>query len=491
MLNQLIVLVNLIGLFLIDAFLLADISITQTVPATMDPGTEVRVNVNVEKGSLSGFAKLQLDLPAGMSVTAIETKGASFTFSDNKAKFIWMSLPTTNSFTLSYSLSAASSMSGLQTITGRLSYIENNERKTYELPAARVDLGTPGPSARTTPAPARETPAPVVVPEPVVQVQVAQPVVEELPDNRDDLVSAAGGAPTTKAVIAVMDNFSGKPPMQGPGGVSATRKITPLSETEMQVEVTIRKSDIRGFGKLQESVPSGFTAIEQASEEAIFTAQDRIVKFVWLNLPARKELKVVYRLRSNTRPEGEYSIDGDFGYLLNDETQRVGIGTSKFYVGPKAMEALAQDEQRMDSQSQPDPKLDVQPKPKTEPVRTTEPARDKQQATATTKPAPTVIAGAEKGITFKVQITAAHREVGKAYFTARHRYSGEFSIERHQGWIKYVTGRFGTYREARDQRQDFIQAGHNFPGPFVTAYNNGERITVQEALLISNQKWVQ
>jgi hypothetical protein len=114
-------------------------------------------------------------------------------------------------------------------------------------------------------------------------------------------------------------------------------------------------------------------------------------------------------------------------------------------------------------------------KPKT----TTPPAR------STSIPAP------ERGITYKVQITAAHKEVGKAYFQARHRYSGDFSIERHQGWIKYVTGSYANYKDARDQRVNFVQAGHNFPGPFVTAYNNGERITVQEALLISNQKWVQ
>ena len=65
------------------------------------------------------------------------------------------------------------------------------------------------------------------------------------------------------------------------------------------------------------------------------------------------------------------------------------------------------------------------------------------------------------------------------------------SIERHEGWIKYVTGKHSDYRSAHDQRDGFVRAGHNFRGPFVTAYNNGDRITVQEALMITHQKWVQ
>jgi phosphopantetheinyl transferase (holo-ACP synthase) len=97
----------------------------------------------------------------------------------------------------------------------------------------------------------------------------------------------------------------------------------------------------------------------------------------------------------------------------------------------------------------------------------------------------------ETGIVYKVQICAGHREVGRTYFSTRHNYSGAFSVERHQGWIKYVTGRFGSYAEAREQRVAYVAGGHNFPGPFVTAYNNGDRITVQEALLLSKQKWVQ
>ncbi|MDQ3099803.1 MAG: hypothetical protein M3R08_00330 [Bacteroidota bacterium] len=482
MLNQLVVLVNLIGLFLIDTFLLADISITQNIPATMQPGSEVRVTVTVNKGDLGGFAKLQIDLPPGMTVTAIDTKGASFTFADQKAKFIWMALPASPTFKITYTLSSTRQANGLLPITGRLSYIENNERKTFELPEVKVDLGAPGMIAATTPT---------------------------TPDQaNNDMVSAAGGAIPKGAHIAVIDNVSGVAPIQGVGGVSGSRTITPLSSSEMQVEVTVRKGEIRGFGKLQENIPAGFTAIEGSSEDAIFTAQDRIVKFVWLSLPVKNEIKVVYRLRANDKDaQGEHKIDGEFGYLVNDETQRAVVGTSLFFIGQRALDAIAEDTQKLDAQEQEDPKMVMPAKPDpivVKPVEPVQPPKEKEQPVAkqpkpkpvvkeetVTASTPSTISGPEKGILYKVQITAAHREVGKPYFAARHNYRGDFSIERHQGWIKYVTGRFGTYQDARDQRQTFVQAGHKFPGPFVTAYNNGERITVQEALLISNQKWVQ
>lgn len=488
MISKLVLLANLFGLFLIKAFFLADISITQNIPATMSPGTEVRVTVNVDKGDLGGFAKLQIDLPPGMSATAIETKGASFTFADGKAKFIWMSLPASPSFKVTYTLSADATASGVHQIRGRLSYIENNERKTYELAASTVDLGTAGAQP------------------------VATVVTEEEPDL-GDLVSAAGGAPVGQVPVAVIDNVSGVPPIQGPGGVSGTRTITPVTEQEMLVEVVVKKGDLRGFGKLQETIPQGFTAVEKSSDEAIFTAQDRIVKFVWLNLPARSEVRVSYKLRANERPDGEYTIDGEFGYLLNDETQKAVVGSSKFFVGARAFEMLAEDPAKLDQMDNADAAIALQRKQEADRKAQEEAAKAAQQeataraaqqatkattqqskaqpsnentaATTSRIPAP------EKGVTYKVQITAAHREVGKAYFTARHNFSGDFQIERHQGWIKYVTGSFSEYRAARDQRVRYVEAGHNFPGPFVTAYNNGERITVQEALMISRQQWVQ
>lgn len=481
MVNQLVLLINVIGVLLINAFTGAPLSITQNIPATMAPGSEVKVTVTVEKGDLTGFAKLQIDLPDGLTATAIETKGASFTFADGKAKFIWMSLPASPTFKVSYTLAAAAGSSGMKRINGRFSYIEDNERKVHELTAMAVDLGAPGAVA-----------------------VVEMPEAEEAP-AANDLVSAAGAAPVGKITVAVIDNASGVAPMQGAGGVGGKRVITPVTEKEMLVEVTVNKGSIRGFGKLQEIIPAGFTAIEKNSAEAIFTTQDRIVKFVWLNLPASNELKVVYKLRANEKPDGEYAIDGDFGYLLNDETQKAVLGTSKFFIGQRAFELMAADNASMSEQDNADPALALRAKEdaerkareaaeqKAREAREAAEAKARQQKEAAKEKPVTAqrSMAPEKGITYKVQITAAHREVGKAYFMARHRYSGDFQIERHQGWIKYVTGSYAEYKEARDQRVGYVQAGHDFPGPFVTAYNNGERITVQEALVISKQQWVQ
>lgn len=495
--NQLVLLINFIGILLIDPLFLADISITQNIPTTMTPGTEVRVTVTVNKAELGGFAKLQLDLPPGLTATAIETKGASFTFADQKAKFIWMALPSTPTFKVSYTLTADANVSGNLAIQGRLSYIEDNERKTFDLPTSTIDFGAGG------------------------LAPVAETTTTEEP-SAQDLVSAGAGAPAGSTMMAVIDNASGVAPIQGAGGVTATRTITPVTEKEMLVEVVVKKGDIRGFGKLQETIPQGFTALEKTSSEAIFTAQDRIAKFVWLNLPASQDIKVVYKLRANERPEGEYSIDGEFGYLLNDETQKAVLGTSKFFVGPKALEVLANQASNMDPMANPDAELakrQAEEAAKREAEAAAKKAeaaaqeaqasaaakkeeadrRAQEQAMATkqnTKPATepkkvTSIPAPENGVVYKVQICAGHREVGKSYFSARHRYTGTFNVERHQGWIKYVTGRFGSYAEARDQRVAYNAAGHNFPGPFVTAYNNGDRITVQEALVLSNQKWVQ
>jgi hypothetical protein len=267
--------------------------------------------------------------------------------------------------------------------------------------------------------------------------------------------------------------------------------------------------------------------MEKKSNDAIFTTQGEIVKFVWLNLPPDDILSVSYKLRAVNATESAYKIDGEFGYLLNDETQKATLASTPFTM---EQEVLAQEtestsgtgatEETGETETGSEPihteelvvapviaePAEQEPMEATseiveEPIETAaveepkveEPVVEQAEEPVTVQdPDPvSTVPSAEHGITYKVQITAAHKDVGREYFISRHKFYDDFGIERHQGWTKYLTGKYGEYEDARDRRNNLVNKGHRFPGPFVTAYNDGQRITVQEALMISNQKWVQ
>jgi len=56
-----------------------------------------------------------------------------------------------------------------------------------------------------------------------------------------------------------------------------------------------------------------------------------------------------------------------------------------------------------------------------------------------------------------------------------------------EGFSKFMVGNFDEYKQARNHRENIKQKGCN--SAFVVAYNGTKRITVQEALMITSQKW--
>lgn len=490
MVKTLLILFNFIGFLLFNLFFLEQVNISQTLPERIAPGESVDVTATVSKGKIQGFAKLQLNVAEGLTIEPINNNGASFTFSDQKAKFIWMSLPEDKSFEIKYRLVAAAGTSGPKEISGHFSYIDENKRLVHDLQPTTIQT---------------------------------DPSLEPATTDTDD-------PNNTKALAQVF------------------REVEPLANGRKQVTLHIQKTDLSGFAKLQETIAQDYTAAAIQTEESVFNVVNNQIKFVWFDIPQEANIAVSYELIPVVdEPNYVPSDDGEFSFLVNNETKTVNIEAYSADIAPLAdleqpetneqpeevsiQSAFEEEEatteetddwEEEDADMEPTIESDMATEPVVEvneaenwksgsfdgeddadiapeeqqPEKETEVADDipkeAPQETTTTQtktPASPAASSQEVAISYRVQITAANKLVDEAYFEATHKYSGPFAVEHHEGWIKYTTGAFDLYRIARDHRNQLTQQ-YDFPGPFVTAYNAGDRITVQEALMIANQKWV-
>ncbi len=455
MLKSLFLLFNFASLIVVTALLPADVKVDTSIEEEMMRDSSYVVEVKIQKAKIFGFAKFQQDLPAGFLAKPLETADASFTFADDKVKFIWMALPEVDEIIISYEITPTADAPSDGLIEGKFSYIEDNKRKSYDLPNIPFKvLGT-----------------------------------EDIPEEVEPMASVSR---------SVVDN----------------------GDNSYTVTLNIEKQGISGFAKVEEYLPGNAEATGGDTKLGVFSQVDEKTKFVWMSVPADESFSVTYNVTSEDDiMESLKSMEGNFSYLDQDETKSVPV------IGGEPMDVAMEDEAVEEEVTSDDSKgeeeemaaatedeapveeevamEDSEPVVVEEEVEEEEPAVEEPapkkepvvaQSVTPKKAAPapvTSVPDPETGVRYRVQIIAGHKMVNKAYIQKTYNYSDDYATENHEGWIKYTTGSHSAYRQARDQREALVAAQHNFPGPFVTAYNSGERITVQEALMITNQKWVQ
>lgn len=435
MIKQVILLFNLIGIIIFNT-LLIDVSVQQQLQETANVNEEVIVKISINKSNLSGFAKIQQQIPQGFSVEKIETKGATFSFKDNTLKFIWMALPNEEEFTISYKIIASEKTLGTFNFEGKFAYIDENERKIVPIPAKSLTIINDDNDLTSTPNNEENN--------------MDNTVVETTPD-------VEGVEEIEKELIP---------------SVTSSKKVTPLENNTYQIDLTIIPTDIEGFAKVEEIIPEGLAASSNnKNEDAKFSFKDNKVKFLWMSFPKKDTLKLSYIINSVQNETKNYTINGSFSFLKEESTEKhifnsVEINTTKEDDDEITETELAEETTETTTEEQPIETSNTQNK-ETEVVST-----------------PT----AETGVTYKVQIGAGRKEVPTSYFDTKFNVKDNINIETHEGWVKYVVGSYKVYKAARDKRNK-IWATNNINGAFVTAYNQGNRILVQEALMISNQKW--
>lgn len=398
-------------------FLLEDVTVDQHVPDRVEVGNEFVVTVTVDKSTIKGYAKFQINLPAGVTAEAIETGVAKFNFENNKAKFVWMTLPEDRVFDISYKVIVTDPNLKEIPVGGTFSYLDENQRMTVDLPNRIVKMGK------------------------------EEIIIEEIPEAE----------------------------------VSVTRTIKNISDDLYKVNLDIHYSNVTGFAKIQDIIPTGADVTPDMASDAVFSVLDVKVKFVWMNFPEEgNDLKVSYLIDlANAESKKISDIAGEFAFIHDGESRKIQITNpstidfvdiEKPIVAelPKEIPTVTEKEpvQVVAEEKTPEKKVSVENIP------------------VTSTPSP------QNGVVYKVQIMAAHNSVNvNTYFKKNYQFDTTVEIDSHEGWMKYLTGGYDEYSSAKSTRNSY-ENNFSFRGPFVVAYNNGDRISVQEALMITHQKWV-
>lgn len=122
--------------------------------------------------------KFAQELPEGYVASVIESKGGSFTYADNAAKIVWINPPSEAVFTISYKVTVPNNASGSVNLTGKISYILNNERKVCDLEKKYFVVGNNGVATADKIQVATSTPTPATTPPAVVAETKKEPIPE-------------------------------------------------------------------------------------------------------------------------------------------------------------------------------------------------------------------------------------------------------------------------------------------------------------------------
>ncbi len=457
MIKPLIIFFNTVSVFLFS-FFFGDTPVTLSgnFPKSAKVATEFTAEIKVNKGNIGGFAKLQLEVPQGFTVKEMDSKTGNFSFASNIAKIIWTAMPSDPEFTVKFNISADASASGAKIIASKFSYVNNNNKEVVEMTPAEITIGdTPAETPVATSTSATET--------------TSTPV------------------PTSSPATTSFEN-----PTEPNSNILCSRTITSGSNAnEYNVEVKIKKGAVKGFAKYQEVLPAGFNAKGGKTNGSSFSVSDGKLKFVWVSLPTEEELIVSYILEKGVSSDANAKLDnGEFSYLENDQSKKV-----KFPIDALTSKTSTSDFAKTET---PVTTPNIAAEPTSQPVTTTTESTKTEPAPVNTTTEPVksepvksepkeVVAKKEGNVQYSVQVGAFRNAIQSDVLSKKFNISETIKSEMAEGFNKFMVGSFGEYKQARNHREEVKQKGCN--SAFVVAYNGAKRITVQEALMITSQKW--
>ena len=257
------------------------------------------------------------------------------------------------------------------------------------------------------------------------------------------------------------------PPIQTTNSIvepnfEAKRTATLLSPNVVEVQLHVSKTPERSFVKWTEYIPEGCTCEILEASGASLRATNNAQIFLWFEATQPAGLHPTYRMTCASTP-ASWGFDGELEVAFGTQTKTLHIAEVEWEVPATALNENMRLNQSSDNQS-----VDASSVSNTFEVKR---------------------ASEDIDVRYAVQLLANHRDLTPDELRSSVGFDDSFHVYRQNGWRKYLTDNVETYVEARNLRSDIWSTTTAFDA-FVTASQNGERISVQEALYLSNQSWI-
>ncbi len=253
------------------------------------------------------------------------------------------------------------------------------------------------------------------------------------------------------------------------GKIEVTRTISKSEQpNEYLITLKIQKGITKGFARYSDELPAEFTAKAVKTDGSSFSVADGKLKFVWVSVPDKSELEISYHITGPV--PSKLPIYGEYSYLEDNQSKKVTLEKDELVFGTGVVEGGKEE-----------------PVVKNENNDKDEPVLEKKGIIERIK---SKLKGDKDGsANYRVQIGAfGNAAVTSSTLKRRFKVNEEIKTESLDGLSKFMIGSHSLYKSAREQREQMI-AQNGIKSAFVVAYNQGKRITVQEALMITSQKW--
>lgn len=209
----------------------SQITINANFPSNINSASSVEADVKIVKGSVGNFAKYQLDVPSGYVISSVDAKNGNFTFENQRAKIVWVSVPSEQEFTIKLKIQANSDAVSPAIFAQKFYYLENNEKKEVEAAPITIIVGgviavanTPVETKTVEPVVTeiKTTPTPTETKTvaPVVTETKTTPVVAKSVETKTTISSSVEAGVTFKVQIGAYSSQPSKSKFPGAGNVS-------------------------------------------------------------------------------------------------------------------------------------------------------------------------------------------------------------------------------------------------------------------------------